>query len=485
MIFNSLSYLAFLPTVVVIFHALGRRGRQWLLLIASYGFYAAWDWRFCGLLALSTVVDFTVGQRLRSRTIEPAVVGGAYRSGSVDREGAGTKREPSARVRRGWLALSVLVNLGVLATFKYAAFFAESLRDLLADVGLKPGVGTLELVLPVGISFYTFQTMAYTIDCYRGRIEPERDVVVFAIYVAFFPQLVAGPIERAQRLLPQLRAVDGRLDADRLMAAVTLIAVGLVKKVVLADQLAPIVDQSFDGTVTTVGAVVGAVAFAGQIYGDFSGYTDIARGSSRLLGIELVENFERPYLSNTVTEFWRRWHISLSQWLRDYLYIPIGGNRGTPSATSRNLLVTMMLGGLWHGAAWTFVVWGGLHGCYLLVERRVDDERVRGPRWVRWLITTSAVLVAWVFFRAPDIATAVDYLGGLFDWGGWTLGLDDSIWLTVGLGGLALHDALRPRTGGRWVLEHPLAAGGFVALVGVAVTAVSGTESVPFIYFQF
>ena len=463
MTFNSLQYLAFLPVVVALYRLFPRRGRHWLLLVASYVFYGAWDWRFLGLLAVSTITDYTVGRRL-----------------------AGTENE---RSRRLLLLVSLGVNLGILATFKYYGFFVDGLQDLLAGVGLEPNFGTLELVLPVGISFYTFQTLGYTIDVYRRDVEACRDPVVFAVYVAYFPQLVAGPIERAQRLIPQLDRATTELDATRVTSSLALILGGLTKKVVLADQLAPIVDQAFSGeSTTTVSAIVGAVAFAGQIYGDFSGYTDIARGSSRLLGVELVENFREPYLSLSITAFWRRWHMSLSQWLRDYLYIPLGGNRGSSFATSRNLMITMLLGGLWHGAAWTFVVWGGLHGLYLLVERLLGIDRRRWSWWQQpfaLLWTFSLVLFAWVFFRSPDIGAAWEYLGGLLRWGGWDLPAGDWAWFGLATAGLLAHDLLRPHLHRNSVVRRPILSGMLAGTAAVAIVVVSGGTSVPFIYFQF
>ncbi len=463
MTFNSLQYLAFLPVVVILYRLFPRRGRQWLLLVASYVFYGAWDWRFLGLLAVSTLTDYTVGRRL-----------------AVTEEG---------RSRRLLLLVSLVVNLGILATFKYYGFFVDGLQDLLASAGLEPNLGTLELVLPVGISFYTFQTLGYTIDVYRRDVEACRDPVVFAVYVAYFPQLVAGPIERANRLIPQLERVETELDATRVTSSLALILGGLTKKVVLADQLAPIVDQAFSGeSTTTVSAIVGAVAFAGQIYGDFSGYTDIARGSSRLLGVELVTNFREPYLSLSITDFWRRWHMSLSQWLRDYLYIPLGGNRGSRFATSRNLMITMLLGGLWHGAAWTFVVWGGLHGLYLLVERLLGIDHRRWRWWQQpfaLLWTFSLVLFAWVFFRSPDIQSAWEYLGGLFEWGGWDLPAGDWAWFVLATAGLLAHDLIRPHLHRNSVLRRPILFGLAGGAAIVAIVVVSGGTSVPFIYFQF
>lgn len=353
MFFNSFEYAVFLPVVLVLYWTVLRKRQNSLLLVASYFFYAAWDWRFLGLLMLSTIVDFCVGRTL------------------------GTRNEAATRKRL--VGLSLAINLGVLGFFKYFNFFAESFADFMGRFGLAPDTPTLKVILPVGISFYTFQTLAYTIDVYRRKKEPEQNLLDFAVYVAFFPQLVAGPIERAQRLLPQIKTPRTSINYEQIRSGLFLILLGLVRKVVIADSLAPIVNEAFR-TADSAGAVtlmVGIVAFALQIYGDFAGYSDIARGSSRLLGIELMENFNQPYLSRNITHFWRTWHISLSTWLRDYLYIPLGGNRKGVSKTYRNLMLTMLLGGLWHGAAWTFVVWGGLHGLYLVVHRRVRHITMR------------------------------------------------------------------------------------------------------------
>ena len=396
MFFNSFEYAVFLPVVLVLYWTVLRRRQNALLLVASYVFYAAWDWRFLGLLVLSTVTDFSVGRRLA------------------------TSDEVSDR--RRLVGISLLVNLGILGFFKYFNFFADSFADLMGNFGLAPSAPTLQVILPVGISFYTFQTLAYTIDVYRRKKEPEQSLLDFAVYVAFFPQLVAGPIERAQRLLPQIKATRTSLSYEQIRSGVFLILIGLVRKVVIADSMAPIVNNAF-GSADRAGAgtlMVGIVAFALQIYGDFAGYSDIARGSSRLLGIELMENFNQPYLSRNITHFWRTWHISLSTWLRDYLYIPLGGNRKGTAKTYRNLMLTMLLGGLWHGAAWTFVVWGGLHGLYLIVHRQVRHITKKDPsdsfEWRDLLpafVTFNLVNVAWIFFRAESFTQAFDYLGGL------------------------------------------------------------------------
>ncbi|WP_420450897.1 MBOAT family O-acyltransferase [Ilumatobacter sp.] len=396
MVFNSITFAAFLPLVLIAHWAVPPQKRNLVLLVASYVFYGWWDWRFLALIALSTVVDFAVGLAI------------------------GASRDERSRSRL--LAVSLVVNLGVLAVFKYAGFFVDSANELLGGLGLSAAGPTLEVLLPVGISFYTFQTISYSFDVHRRRIEPTADLVVFATYVAYFPQLVAGPIERAQRLLPRIATPAARTfprgrDLDR---AMSLFLSGLFKKVVLADGIAPVVDEVFadPGGASGIAVAAGVVAFAIQLYGDFSGYTDMARGVSELFGIDLMVNFRQPYLSRNITEFWRRWHVSLSDWLREYLYIPLGGNRGSGVATIRNLMITMLLGGLWHGASWNFVVWGAIHGVALVVHRLVAGGRVPVRRLsitqVPAILATFAIWCAsMVFFRAATLADAGAVLSAL------------------------------------------------------------------------
>ncbi|MEZ6098809.1 MAG: MBOAT family protein [Pirellulaceae bacterium] len=312
--------------------------------IASYVFYGWWDYRFTTLLLWSTMVDYVVGRLL---------------------EGA---RQP--KMRRALLWCSVVSNLGVLAVFKYFDFFAENVQRVAAQLGVTVDWPTLHLVLPVGISFYTFQTLSYTIDVYRQRLPAERDLWRFATFVAFFPQLVAGPIVRAHDFLPQL-ARDREITWDGIVEGFGLVLLGFFKKVVVADSVAIVVDHFFGApqTYTSLNAMIVVVLYAFQIYGDFSGYSDIAIGLGRMMGFALPRNFQFPYFANSFSEFWRRWHISLSTWLRDYLYIPLGGNRSGTVATYRNLMLTMVLGGLWHGAHWTFILWGTIHGILLTLQR--------------------------------------------------------------------------------------------------------------------
>jgi D-alanyl-lipoteichoic acid acyltransferase DltB (MBOAT superfamily) len=473
MLFNSLIFLGFLAVVLLIYPRLKLRGQNLFLLAASYVFYGTWDWRFTSLLAVSTIVDYYVGRHLHA-------------SDDVKR-------------RKRLLLLSVCVNLGILGFFKYFNFFADSLSVLLAGVGFAADMPTLRIVLPVGISFYTFQTMSYTIDIYRRRLEPTRNFIDFALFVSFFPQLVAGPIERARVLLPQIaapRTVDRRL----IYTGINLILMGYFKKVAIADTLSPIVESAFSNPagLSSGALLTGVYGFAFQVYGDFSGYTDIARGVARLLGFELMENFNAPYLSRSITEFWRRWHISLSTWLRDYLYIALGGSRKGSVRTYVNLFLTMLLAGLWHGAAWTFVVFGALHGVYLTIERiRLggDDLDMSWPtRATGWLRQLGAILLTFhlhcislVLFRSPSVASAWVYLKGIARF-------DDP--LAIGtpvlfaMGAMTLWDAMQIRTGNHtWLTSLPRPVRFVIVqmlLVSIVAAAIHHVNTVvPFIYFQF
>jgi D-alanyl-lipoteichoic acid acyltransferase DltB (MBOAT superfamily) len=394
MLFNSTLFLAFFSAVYALHLLLQRHTRLqnvWLLL-ASYLFYAAWDWRFLGLIALSTAVDYLAGLRM---------------SATAD-----------AAARRRWVVTSVGVNLGILATCKYLDFFAESLAGLAGLAGLELGTVTLHFVLPVGISFYTFQSMSYSIDVYRRRTEACTSALDFALFVAFFPQLVAGPIERASRLLPQIVG-PRRIDADAVQTGIFLIVWGLFKKVVVADNAGRLADLIF-GNHTSFGSLdltIGVLAFSVQIYGDFSGYSDIARGLAKLLGFDLMVNFRLPWFARSPADFWRRWHISLSEWLRDYLYIPLGGSRWGSGRTLRNLALTMILGGLWHGAAWTFVLWGAYQGVLLVAQRLLEGGREPSRRGLailgQTLLTFVLMQLGWLIFRAESLEQLAYFLQNL------------------------------------------------------------------------
>jgi D-alanyl-lipoteichoic acid acyltransferase DltB (MBOAT superfamily) len=462
-------FAVFLSVIFAVYWVAPTRLRNPILLAGSYFFYGWWDWRFLSLLLISTIVDFTIGRRMPR---------------------SGTK---GARTRL--LVASALVNLGILGAFKYANFFIDSLSSLTSSLGVGDLNPAFRVVLPVGISFYTFQTLSYTFDVYRYRIQPTRNLLDFATYVAFFPQLVAGPIERAQRLLPQISDRSRPMPRGAsLHAALLLILQGLFKKVVVADGVAVVANEVFanPNEYSWSGAALGVLAFGIQIYGDFSGYTDIARGVSRLFGIELVVNFSQPYLSRNITEFWRRWHISLSDWLRDYLYIPLGGNRGGVVRTLRNLMVTMLLGGLWHGASWNFVVWGGLHGFFLVIHRltrggRVPEARLRWRHLPAIVATFLSVQLAWVFFRAESFSDAFDLIARLFTLRG-GIASESDLALVLVLGGVTLAvdlaARLQPDPVG-FLRRSPALAGGVVSAAIAAIIVFSGGTPEPFIYFQF
>jgi alginate O-acetyltransferase complex protein AlgI len=468
--FNSWVFAFFFAAVLLLYYRLPWRAQNRMLLAASLIFYGWWDWRFLGLLFLSAGIDYVAGRGM---------------------EGAVPAR------RRRLLVLSMCSNLGILAAFKYFGFFAGSLAAVLETVGLRPDLPTLQIVLPVGISFYTFQSMSYTIDVYRGHLAAVRSPLLFFLFVGYFPQLVAGPIERATNLLPQL-ARARRVTAEMVASGTLLLLIGLARKVLIADNIAPLVDEVFGapGAASSAQLAAATALFGLQIYCDFAGYSDMARGMSRLLGIELMENFRRPYFATSITEFWRRWHISLSSWLRDYLYIPLGGNRKGEARTYVNLMLTMLLGGLWHGASWTFVAWGGLHGAALAVHKRwtqLRSERGLPPgrlglagRAVGWGVTLVVVGAGWVFFRAPDFAAAGEVFGGML------AGRDghDIPWLVTLLTASAAvafldipqHLADTPTAMLRW----PLPARGLVyAVLILAIAVFGGDADVPFIYFQF
>ncbi|MBL4847122.1 MAG: MBOAT family protein [Planctomycetes bacterium] len=395
MLFHTYAFWLFLAVVILLYRALGHRDQNRLLLVASYVFYGAWDWRFLSLIALSTAVDFFVARGI-----------GRSRGGS------------SSLSAKHWLWVSLSVNLGLLGVFKYYGFFAEQLTALLEAMGVAAHPPVLALVLPVGISFYTFQTLSYTVDVYRGKTEPVANPLDFALYVSFFPQLVAGPIERSTRLLPQIQTARSAPDYR---AGCYLILLGLFKKVVIADTMAPIVNGIFSAPLAELGGLevlVGVYAFAFQVYGDFSGYSAIARGVAACLGFDLMVNFRHPYFATSPSDYWSRWHISLSTWLRDYVYIPLGGSRGTTWKTYRNLMLTMLIGGIWHGAGWTYVAWGALHGVLLCLWR--PFERFKGPdpaeAWGRLVKFLLVVLVfhlmclGYLFFRAQSMAQALEML---------------------------------------------------------------------------
>ncbi len=403
MLFNSFEFAAFLPIVFLIYWFVvnkNLRAQNAFLLLASYVFYGWWDWRFLGLIAFSSFVDYFLGIALSE-----------------------AKKD---KKRKMLLMMSLLVNLGLLGTFKYFNFFVESFVDLFATSGIQLQPTTLHIILPVGISFYTFQSLSYSIDVYRKKLEPTRDIVAFLAYVSFFPQLVAGPIERATNLLPQFnkrREFDYGLAVDGMRQALW----GLFKKVVVADNCAIYVNDIFANYSTLSGSelILGAVFFAFQIYCDFSGYSDMAIGIAKLFGFNLMTNFRYPYFSRDIAEFWRRWHISLSTWFRDYLYIPLGGSRVGFWKVIRNIFIIFVVSGFWHGANWTFIVWGALNALYFVplfafkLNRNnlsVVAKKSQLPNVKEILqigLTFVLTCIAWVFFRAENVTLAFDYLSSI------------------------------------------------------------------------
>ncbi|MBP7935417.1 MAG: MBOAT family protein [Phycisphaerae bacterium] len=500
MVFNSLTFAAFFVVVygLYVLSAWRLRLQNALLLAASCFFYGYWDWRFLGLIWLSTSIDYLCARLLDRRIGEDPDTG-------LDPSNAPYLY--SAKARRTILVASIVSNLGILGFFKYFDFFATGGASLLRMLGLPLEPRLLNLILPVGISFYTFQSLSYTIDVYRGDLRAVRSLMRFGVFVAFFPQLVAGPILRAREFLPQV-CRPRRLNGGEIWTGGYLVLWGLFKKVVIADNLALLVDHVYrldapgaDGAAI----VVATYAFAVQIYCDFSGYTDIARGCARMMGFHFGLNFDLPYLSSNPVEFWRRWHISLSSWLRDYLYIPLGGNRRGTRRTCINLMLTMILGGLWHGAAWTFVLWGAYQGCLLVgyrmlrpvIERlfaRLGPPAHRSVSWLAVLGFFQLVCLGWMIFRCQS----VDQLGRFLDavwspWPWWILqgansisqtGVVSLLVLTLPL--LAMEAIQRFRGDLEFLPRCPVWVRGVAyAAMFYGLVLVGATDGKPFIYFQF
>ena len=468
MLFNSLQFAAFLVAVVTLHWTLPQRWRNPLLLLASYVFYGVWDWRFLGLLLLSTATDFTVAQLLEA---------------TDDRQ-----------ARRRLLGVSLVVNLGVLALFKYANFFISSGAALLASVGLEPNPTTLQILLPVGISFYTFQTLGYTIDVYRRQIPAERDPLAFALFVSFFPQLVAGPIERASRLLPQLKQPRSFPSDGRLGSGLVLILQGLFRKVVIADGVGMAAARTGIEQAGSLSLWFGMLAFMLRFYGDFAGYTDIARGTARLVGVELTSNFEQPLFARSFTEFWQRWHVSLSTWLRDYLFNPLRHRWTGQVGAAAAAVTTLVLAGLWHGATVVFVLWGLVNGLALVLERAggrrpiLAREPYRPSHLVRNVIFFHLAGLAFVLIQTGTLDGAVMYWARLF---AFVPGRPSGDTMVLVLGGwaamLLLDVAQRRQATQNPILQWRVPSRGLAyGLMGLSVLAFSGgAPAEPFIYFQF
>ncbi|MBN4082110.1 MBOAT family protein [bacterium AH-315-B15] len=393
--FNSLEFILFLPLVIALYYAFNQRFKWIILLAASYYFYMAWEPAFVTLILASTLVDYIAGVNIHK------------------------SNKPT--VRKAFLLSSIFVNLGILVAFKYNDFFIENINEIITASGGRSQISLLRWILPMGISFYTFQTLSYTIDVYKKRIEAERHLGYFALYVCYFPQLVAGPIERAQNLLHQFKSKIN-LTYENFSWGFKQMIWGFFKKMVIADRLAPIVDQVYNNPEQHEGLslILGTYLFAIQIYCDFSGYSDIAIGVSRMLGIDLRINFRLPYIAKSFNDFWRRWHISLSTWFRDYLYIPLGGNRVKKWRWLLNIFLVFLISGFWHGAQWTFVIWGGLHGTYLIIEHLLQPltqkKKSKLKTFFAKIIIFHLVVFAWIFFRANSVEDAFHIVSNLATW---------------------------------------------------------------------
>jgi D-alanyl-lipoteichoic acid acyltransferase DltB (MBOAT superfamily) len=440
----------------------------------SYLFYGYWDWRFCGLLALSTVIDYLAGIKIYESSQES--------------------------LKKRFLFLSLISNLGILGFFKYFNFFIDSFESVFSSLfNSRLDFLHLNVVLPVGISFYTFQTLSYTIDIYKNQIKPTRNFIDFALFVSFFPQLVAGPIERAKNLLPQL-SKEYFPSRIQIKQGVVLIIFGLFRKVMIGDTAGRYVDHIFEkpDIYFSDELLFALILFSIQIYADFSGYSSIARGVAKLLGIELMENFNQPYFSRNITEFWRRWHISLSHWLRDYLYIPLGGNRKGKIRTYLHLMITMLLGGLWHGASWNFVIWGGLHGLYLSIHKlflkgkKISLGNIKriSPRFIFSVLLTNVLVVfTWLFFRSQDFEETKLIIEKLWTWhnGEHTLlfsGIAFSYIFTTGI--LDYFEYKTRQHEFLLIIKSPgIKAGILITLFLVTLIYMIQSKPLPFIYFQF
>ena len=473
MVFNSLTFVAFFVAVVLLHYApFGSwRLKKVQLLLFSFMFYAAWNPPFILLLWMSTLVDFEIARRMHSST--------------------------TPGWRRWWLFVSLAVNLGVLGYFKYGEFLLENWVTLMNSVGVAWRAPKWNVVLPVGISFYTFQTLSYTLDVYSRRLEPIRSRLDFALFVAFFPHLVAGPIMRPEGLVPQF-AQRPRVRPGAKAWGLCLMVLGMFEKVVIADgALAPAADKVFGtgGPVMWADAWCGTLAFSGQIFCDFAGYSTIAIGAALVLGFSLQDNFRYPYAAIGFSDFWRRWHVSLSTWLRDYLYIPLGGNRSSERRTRANVMITMLLGGLWHGASWKFVLWGGLHGAYLTIERflraTIGPSRLfqlSGVRLLLGVLTYLLVTLTWVFFRAADLPSALGMLGSMLSFGPGQAVLPFRDYVLVGLpiGSMLLIQAyMREKRLEDVVARTPAWLTGFGVAAMALLTIITQGSNDAFIYFQF
>lgn len=478
MLFDTPAYFAFLIFVVIVYWRLNHRAQNIFLLVASYVFYGWWDWRFLALMIGSTTVDFLISEKIAPANLNPN--------------------------RKKWFIFSIVLNFSILGIFKYFDFFADSFSSVLATFGFHHiPLPLIRILLPPGISFYTFQEVAYIVDIYKGRLEPAKSFVDYSLFVSLFPHLIAGPIQRPGHLLPQVQK-ERSFDADRFFDGLMLIFSGLVRKCIVADNCALLANAAFGGQFGEPNfliVLVGTYAFAWQVYGDFSGYSDIARGSAQLLGFHFMVNFRQPFLAHRLQDFWRRWHISLSTWLRDYLYIPLGGSAFGKWKTYRNLMVTMVLAGLWHGANWTFVIFGAIHGVVLIMERSFFPSKARPgdaaipaqvsagflSLWAQRIFTFNVLCLSLAFFRATSITSAAEFLAGLSDFAWRSEYASAFLMLCLFTVPLFVVDLLLETSG----QEYPFAKSSHSVRTAIATVALvalalfSGNNLNAFIYFRF
>jgi len=484
MLFNSIDFAIFLPIVFLLYWFVTNKNlklQNLLIVVASYVFYGWWDWRFLSLIVFSTVIDYTVGRQLRN--------------------------EENQLKRKILLWTSILVNLGFLGFFKYYNFFLDNFITAFSFFGQEIQGNSLNIILPVGISFYTFQTLSYTIDVYKRKLEPTKDFIAFSAFVSFFPQLVAGPIERATNLLPQFYN-KRTFDYSKAVDGMRQILWGLFKKIVIADNCAEFANQIFNNSADMNGSalVLGALFFTFQIYGDFSGYSDIAIGTSRLFGFNLMRNFAFPYFSRDIAEFWRRWHISLSTWFRDYLYIPLGGSRGRTLMKVRNTFIIFIVSGFWHGANWTFIIWGALNAIYFLpllltnnnrnnLETVAQGKLLPSHKEILFILLTFGLTVfAWIFFRAENIGHAFSYISEIFSTSLFELPNFSSMrraLITISLTGIFLLIEWLGREG-EYAIENiitffknNIARWSIYIIIGLSIFIFGNFNKTEFIYFAF
>lgn len=467
MLFNSIHFLFFFPVVLVLYYLIPAKYRWTLLLIASYYFYMSWNTEYMFLILFTTVISYWSAIRIEKAEKKSA--------------------------RRFYMYFSVLGSLAVLILFKYYNFFTFNLNQLNAWLNSGIEIPYLDFLLPVGISFYTFQTLSYTLDVYKGEKEVERHFGIYALYVSFFPQLVAGPIERSTHFMPQLKE-HHPLKLENFYIGTKWIIAGFFMKLVIADRLALYVDSVYNnvGAHGSATYALSSFLFAFQIYGDFAGYSSIAIGTAKLMGYDLMENFRRPYLATTLTDFWRRWHISLSTWFRDYVYIPLGGNRVSKGRRVSNLMITFLVSGFWHGASWNFIIWGGIHGLILVMETmyfRKIKVSFPGLRILKGLLIFVIVDFAWIFFRANTIEDSLTIVRGIFNWDQSSLFLnyETLFYGLIGLVMLWLHDLIQEhKLSNRWFGSNkPILSGLYYSFLVFLILSIGVLNGGQFIYFQF